>query len=397
MCFENSEHRDFCAPILNPCYNEIVHAYVTTKELKRKGFTLKSENNKEAAGIQVTLTIQINLQMKKAIFNYQMLQNIFEIIDIRFTYTLQISLENRQLSAKHHNISDSDIHLFLSLDLMRLSIRMTRLRNRKRRYLCCSYSPNKNNIQFHLENLTKSLALYSSNYENLIILGDFNVSIDNSYMAGFCDTYDLRSLTMEPTYYKNPENPTCIDLISTNHPLSSQTFCILETGLSDFHKMTVPIMKASFQRLQPRIINYRDYRRFQNDVFREELLSELLDVSIGENEKDFSNFLDICKKNVNDHAPCKQKYVRGNHLPFMNKTLSKEIMKRTRLRNKFLNNKNDYNKREFSKQRNYCVSLVRKSKKLYYSNLDEKMLQIIKLLGRPLNLSYLIKLCQERK
>ena len=56
----------------------------------------------------------------------------------------------------------------------------------------------------------------------------------------------------------------------------------------------------------------------------------------------------------------------------MNKTLSKEIMKRTRLRNKFLKNKNDYNKREFSKQRNYCVSLVRKSKKLYYSNLDEK-------------------------
>ena len=56
----------------------------------------------------------------------------------------------------------------------------------------------------------------------------------------------------------------------------------------------------------------------------------------------------------------------------MNKTLSKEIMKRTRLRNKFLKNRNDYKKKEFSKQRNYCISLVRKSKKLYYSNLDEK-------------------------
>ena len=56
----------------------------------------------------------------------------------------------------------------------------------------------------------------------------------------------------------------------------------------------------------------------------------------------------------------------------MNNTLSKEIMKRTRLRNKFLKNRNDYNKREFSKQRNYCVPYVRKSKKLYYSNLDEK-------------------------
>ena len=102
------------------------------------------------------------------------------------------------------------------------------------------------------------------------------------------------------------------------------------------------------------------------------MLSELLNVNIGENDEGFSNFLDICKKNLNYYAPCKQKYARGNHLPFINKTLSKEIMKSTRLRNKFLKNRNDYNKREFSKQRNYCVPYVRKSKKLYYSNLDEK-------------------------
>ena len=151
---------------------------------------------------------------------------------------------------------------------------------KKKWLLCCSYNPNKNNIQFHLENLTKSLAVYSSNYENLIILGDFNVSIDNSYMAGFCDTYDLRSLITEPTCYKSPENSTCIDLILTNHPRSFQNSCEFETGLSDYHKITVTIMKASFQRLQPRIINYRDYKRLQNDVFREELLSELLNVNI---------------------------------------------------------------------------------------------------------------------
>ena len=56
----------------------------------------------------------------------------------------------------------------------------------------------------------------------------------------------------------------------------------------------------------------------------------------------------------------------------MNKIISKEKMKRTRLKNKLLKNRNDYNKKEFSKQRNYCVSVVRKSKKLHYSNLDEK-------------------------
>ena len=47
-------------------------------------------------------------------------------------------------------------------------------------------------------------------------------------------------------------------------------------------------------------------------------------LNIGENKEGFSNFLDICKKNVNRHAPSKQKYQRGNHLPFINKTLSKK-------------------------------------------------------------------------
>ena len=127
-------------------------------------------------------------------------------------------------------------------------------------------------------------------------------------MAGFCDTYDFRSLITEPTCYKNPENPTCIDLILTNHPRNFQNFCVFGTGLPEFHIMKVAIKDASFQRLQPRIINYTDYESFQNDVVRKELLSELLKVNIDGNEEGFSNFPDICKKILNYHAPCKQKY-----------------------------------------------------------------------------------------
>ena len=67
-----------------------------------------------------------------------------------------------------------------------------------------------------------------------------------------------------------------------------------------------------------------------------------------------------------------QKYTRGNHLPFINKIVSQKIMKRTRVRNKFLKDQNKQNKRWYSKQRNYCVSLIRKMKKDYYSTLYVK-------------------------
>ena len=56
----------------------------------------------------------------------------------------------------------------------------------------------------------------------------------------------------------------------------------------------------------------------------------------------------------------------------MNKTLSKAIMLRTLLRNKFLKNRSNENKTNYVKQRNHCVSLLRKTKREYYSNLDEK-------------------------
>ena len=47
-------------------------------------------------------------------------------------------------------------------------------------------------------------------------------------------------------------------------------------------------------------------------------------------------------------------------------------MTRTRLRNKFLKDRSEENKKKYSKQRNYCVSLLRKFKSHYFRNLNEK-------------------------
>ena len=71
-------------------------------------------------------------------------------------------------------------------------------------------------------------------------------------------------------------------------------------------------------------------------------------------------------------APIKKKYARGNQMPFMTKNLSKEIMIRPRLRNKYLKHKTEENRVLYTQQRNKCVSLLRKTKINYYGNLDEK-------------------------
>ena len=56
----------------------------------------------------------------------------------------------------------------------------------------------------------------------------------------------------------------------------------------------------------------------------------------------------------------------------MVKTLSKAIMQRTRLRNKFLKNPTNQNRLSYTKQRNFCLSLPRKKKKEYFAKLNEK-------------------------
>ena len=66
----------------------------------------------------------------------------------------------------------------------------------------------------------------------------------------------------------------------------------------------------------------------------------------------------------------KQKYHRANQVGFITKDLHKAIMKRSRLRNKFLRDRTDILKEEHKKQRNFCVSVLKKAKKNHFANLE---------------------------
>ena len=139
----------------------------------------------------------------------------------------------------------------------------------------CSYNLHKNTIGNHLRALSEKLDIYSSSYSNVIILGDFNIEVKEQQIKAFCDNYGLKNLIRQPTCNKNPSNPTCIDLILTNASQKLQSACVRETGLSDFHLMTVTVMRNIFKKLKPRTINYRSYKHFSNEAYRESLLHEL--------------------------------------------------------------------------------------------------------------------------
>ena len=87
--------------------------------------------------------------------------------------------------------------------------------------------------------------------------------------------YNLTNLVKEPTCFKSVENPSSIDLILTNKRHSFQNTLTIETGLSDFHKMTVTVMKRYFKKKEPIVIEYRDLKNFDGVKFRDDLRAEL--------------------------------------------------------------------------------------------------------------------------
>ena len=80
-------------------------------------------------------------------------------------------------------------------------------------------------------------------------------------------------------------------------------------------------------------------------------------------------------------------------MSFVTKDFSEAIMKRSKLGNDYLKNRTDANRILYKKQRNYCVSYLRKIKTNYYAKLDEKKVCDNKLFWKVIKPSLSDKSC----
>ena len=128
---------------------------------------------------------------------------------------------------------------------------------RKKKWLrSCSYNSPKNNIGTHLQIIGKTLDKLIASYDNIILLGDFNVEPEETKMSEFLNMHSLKNLVSQNTCFKNTENPSCINLILTNCSRSFQNTGVFETGLSDFHKRTFTVLKQYYPKQKPKVEFY---------------------------------------------------------------------------------------------------------------------------------------------
>ena len=163
-------------------------------------------------------------------------------------------------------------------------------------------------------------------YEKLLLLGDFNAEDTEPTLSEFLKQYEAENMKNK-TYFKNPDKPTCTDLLLTNSQHRFQnTIMILQDCLIFIND---PVLKPSFIKLMARELYYRDYKNFSINSFREDLT-----LSLDRINKGFDSFEDTFMKALNRYATMKKKFVRANEVSYMTIALRKAIMKKISTRKK---------------------------------------------------------------
>ena len=129
------------------------------------------------------------------------------------------------------------------------------------------------NRVFFLNSLTKTIDVFGDKYYNYLIMGDFNLESGNTILTNFLDSNNLTNLIKTNTCFKG--KGSSIDLILTNRKYSLKSTSY-EMGLSDRHHMIYTMLKSSFVNIEPKQLNYRDFKN-SNEFFKEDLCDALAD------------------------------------------------------------------------------------------------------------------------
>ena len=153
-------------------------------------------------------------------------------------------------------------------------------------------------------------------------------------------------MVKKPACFKNPAKPTYIDLRITNRPGMFRNAKTFKTGLTYFHKL-VSIMKLSYKKRPPHMLKYRGYKTFSNEHFKN-CLNKKLAINT---ELDYNIFEEIVLNLLSSQAPFKKRMIRANQRVFMNNEINKAKMVRSRLRNKFLEEKTTFTREASNKNK----------------------------------------------
>ena len=189
--------------------------------------------------------------------------------------------------------------------------------------------PHYSNLLAFFKELGKYLNQACENYDSFIVMGDFNIDIrqtspESHKLDEFCNLFSLTNI-IKPDSCVTKFHSSTTDLFLTNKLNLLQKANAIETGLSDHHKLICTFFKSCFERLKPKIVYYRNYKKFNEANFLNDVKNCDFSLKTDGPKENYDFLTNTFINIVNKHAPLKKKFVRGNQAPFMIRSLRKEI------------------------------------------------------------------------
>ena len=180
--------------------------------------------------------------------------------------------------------------------------------SKKKWCIIFTYRPPKYDKKVFFQELSKTISQAINKYENILVAGDLNIDVSGStglneiHFSELTDTFNLTNLVKTSTCFKTTRG-TLLDVLLTNKPNSLRKTGICGTRLSDCHKMVFTIFRSTFIRLPPKIVKYRNYKGFNENIFCHELDQTLIKGEIYKSEDPYSKLTEIFQEILQKHAP----------------------------------------------------------------------------------------------
>ena len=211
--------------------------------------------------------------------------------------------------------------------------------------------------------------------KHVVVCGDVNVNLLNTshaqtiFLSEYIATRDLLQPIVSPTRITN-HSATLIDifLVSAREIVKSAT--VIDLGISDHAAISLNLSWRK-PKLLPQMIEYRSFKAFDPDKFRQDLLEapwSVLEIFDDTDDK-IDYFNKIFTQTLNKHAPLRKLRVEKNGSPWVTSDIRDQMDIRRKLLRHFRLTRSENDWELYGRQRNKVTALLRNSKSNYFSNL----------------------------
>ncbi|KAG7296539.1 hypothetical protein JYU34_020328 [Plutella xylostella] len=247
-----------------------------------------------------------------------------------------------------------------------------------------AYRPHWVHVDTFFDALTESI-LFFSDYEHLILMGDFNINfLDHNesktkQLHDFLTSTNLIQYVNEPTHFTQ-SSETLIDLFCTNTAVRE----VKVTHIPDLNRhaivtVTINVKKTKFI---PRTISLRPIKDIDLSKFNKDLDTIRWDLVISVScVNDMVNlFHELLTQLFDFHAPIKSLTIRDKPMPWLTSNIRKMMECRNAALARYRKNKSETNKIEYKQLKLLVARSLLTEKRAYFNDYINKNIKNSKLL-----------------